>query len=69
MTYPTFPADCQSMLCRFLTPEVFDALRGVQTSNGFTLEQAIRSGVENPDSSIGVYAGDGESYILLCGAV
>ncbi len=64
MTYPTFSTDCQSMLCRFLTPEMFEALKDVQTSNGFTLEQAIRSGVDNPDSSIGVYAGDEESYIL-----
>jgi len=65
MTYPHFPADCRSMLCRFLTPEVFEALKDKQTANGYTLEQAIRSGVENPDSSIGVYAGDTESYQLF----
>jgi len=64
MPYPTFTTDCQSMLCRFLTPEMYAALKDAQTTNGFTLEQAIRSGVENPDSSIGVYAGDGESYLL-----
>jgi creatine kinase/arginine kinase len=53
------------MLCRFLTPEVFEALQEKKTANGFTLEQAIRSGIDNPDSSIGVYAGDTESYELF----
>ncbi len=65
MNYPDFPSDCRSMLCRFLTPEVFDTLKEKQTANGYTLEQAIRSGVDNPDSSIGVYAGDTESYQLF----
>ena len=27
-----------------------------------SLDMAIRSGIENPDSSIGFYAGDKESY-------
>jgi len=62
MNYPNFPETCQSLLCKYLTPEVFEALKEKTTPNGFTLEQAIRSGVENPDSSIGVYAGDKESY-------
>jgi len=65
MNFPIFPDKCQSMLCQFLTPEIFELLKEEQTRNGFTLEQAIRSGVENPDSSIGVYAGDAESYTLF----
>ncbi len=65
MTYPDFPGDCTSLLCRFLTPEVFEALKDKKTPHGFTLEQAIRSGVLNPDSSIGVYAGDKESYTVF----
>ncbi len=62
MNYPQFPNDCHSLLCKYLTPEVFEQLKDKRTRYGFTLEQAIRSGVENPDSSIGVYAGDEESY-------
>ena len=62
MNYPIFPKNCTSLLCKYLTPEVFEALKDKKTSNGFTLEQAINSGVQNPDSSIGVYAGDKESY-------
>ncbi len=42
-----------------------DQLKTKRTGSGFTLEQAIRSGMENPDSSIGLYAGDEESYALF----
>ena len=62
MKYPNFPKDCKSLLCKYLTKEVFDELKDRKTPNGFTLEMAINSGVKNPDSSIGVYAGDKESY-------
>ncbi len=62
MNYPNFPKECKSLLCKYLTPEVFEALKNKQTSNGFTLEEAINSGVKNIDSGIGVYAGDKESY-------
>ncbi len=62
MNYPNFPTDCSSMLCKHLTPEVFEALKDKKTANGFTLEQAIHSGVKNIDSGIGVYAGDEETY-------
>ena len=62
MNYPNFPKDCTSMLCKHLSPEVFEALKDKKTTNGFTLEQAIHSGVQNIDSGIGVYAGDKETY-------
>jgi creatine kinase/arginine kinase len=50
------------LLDRLLTAEMYDALKGVRTPNGFTIDDVIRSGRENPDSSVGVYAGDVESY-------
>ena len=62
MNYPNFPKECTSLLCKYLTKEVFEQLKDKKTSNGFTLEQAINSGVINIDSGIGVYAGDEESY-------
>ena len=62
MNYPKFPENCKSLLCKYLTLEVFEALKDKKTSNSFTLEQAINSGVKNIDSGIGVYAGDKESY-------
>jgi len=61
-TFPKFPTDCHSLLCKHLTPEIFNKLRNRKTPSGYTLMQAINSGVQNPDSSIGVYAGDEESY-------
>jgi creatine kinase/arginine kinase len=63
--FPIFPKGCKSLLCKHLTPEVFELLKDKKTANGFTLKDAIHSGVVNPDSSIGVYAGDLESYKLF----
>ena len=65
MNYPHFPPNCHSMLCKFLTPEVFEKLKEKKTKYGFTLQKAIASGIANPDSSIGVYAGDEESYVTF----
>jgi len=62
MNYPHFPDDCTSLLSKYLTHEVFESLKDKKTSSGFTIEQAINSGVINLDSGIGVYAGDQESY-------
>ena len=62
MNYPIFPGDCKSLLSKYLTPELFESLKELKTPNGFTLEQAINSGVVNLDSGIGVYAGDQDSY-------
>lgn len=50
------------MLCKHLSPEIFETLKEKKTANGFTLKQAINSGIENIDSGIGVYAGDEETY-------
>lgn len=56
----------ESMLMKkYCTDEVREQLEGVVTPHGWTLEKAIQSGIDNPDSSIGVYAGDPESYTLL----
>lgn len=63
--FPTFPEGCKSQLCKHLSQEIFNTLKDKKTANGFTLQQAINSGVKNPDSGIGVYAGDEESYETL----
>jgi len=65
MNYPKLPKDCKSLLCKYLTKEIFEELKDKKTVNGFTLKQAINSGIENIDSGIGVYAGDKESYTLF----
>ncbi len=65
MNYPTFPENCKSLLCKYLTPEIVWQLKDKQTSYGFTLKEVINSGVLNIDSGIGVYAGDEESYSVF----
>ncbi|MEA3491604.1 MAG: phosphagen kinase [Campylobacterota bacterium] len=65
MNYPDLPKDCNSLLCRHLTPQIYEELKDKRTSSGFTLDRAINSGVVNLDSGIGVYAGDEESYSLF----
>jgi creatine kinase/arginine kinase len=63
--FPTFTKGCESLLCKYLSKEVFESLKDKKTASGFTLKDAIHSGVLNPDSGIGVYAGDLESYSLF----
>lgn len=57
-----FHPDSRALVRKHLPHELFKALSHVTTPFGFTLERAIRSGIKNPDSSIGIYAGDPESY-------
>lgn len=63
--YPDFSQDNHSLLSKYLTKELFECLKGKTTDNGFRLAQAINSGIVNPDSGIGIYAGDEESYITF----
>lgn len=52
-----------SLMEKYYTPELAEQLKGVKSSSGFTIDDVVRSGKENPDSGIGVYAGDHDSYI------
>lgn len=57
--------DCNSMLKKFLTKPIFDQLKELKTESKGTLLDCIKSGLENPNSSIGVYACDPEAYTLF----
>ena len=35
------------------------------TPNGYTIERAIQSGVDNQDSGVGLYAGDEDCYTVF----
>ncbi|WP_300673132.1 phosphagen kinase [Desulfoluna sp.] len=63
--FPTFPDGCTSLLKKHLTDTVWAALKDLKTASGYTLADLIRSGLEHPESSVGVYAGDAESYTLF----
>ena len=56
------PETSKSLVKKYLTKDIFKALLHEQTDSGFTLEKALRSVIVNPDSSIGIYAGDVQSY-------
>lgn len=62
MTAALFSETSPSLVKKYLSQDLYQQLRHLKTNSGFTLEKAIRSGVRNPDSSIGIYAGDAESY-------
>ncbi len=65
MTYPKQLKSSNSLLAKHLTKDVFELLKDKTTSNGFTLNDVIKSGVNNLDSGIGAYAGDEESYTVF----
>ena len=54
-----------SLFTRYLTEAHRAALSKRVTSNGVRLEDVIRSGLRYPDSSIGVYAPDRQSYAVF----
>ncbi len=62
---PTFSDACASLLKKHLTQTVWEEIRGLKTASGYTTEALMRSGLEQPDSAIGIYAGDAESYTLF----
>ena len=57
--------DSNSLLKKYLLRDVFDKLKNRRTSHGSSLRDVIQSGLANPDSGIGVYAPDPESYSVF----
>jgi len=57
-----FPKHANSLVKKYLSQKVCKALEHQKTDSGFTLSKAINSGLKNPDSEIGIYAGDAQSY-------
>ncbi|MFT5731293.1 MAG: protein-arginine kinase [Desulforhopalus sp.] len=57
-----FDRTSRCLVKKHLSQDLYSKLKNCSTASGFTLDKAIRSGVINSDSSIGIYAGDAESY-------
>lgn len=57
-----FHAFSRSQIKQHLTLRLYNDLKKIRTASGYSLDQAIKSGIGNPDSAIGIYAGDVESY-------
>ncbi len=62
LIFPTFHSNSRALVKQYLTPALYEELAPLKTHTGFTLDAAIQSGLKNPDSSIGIYAGDAQSY-------
>ena len=55
-----------NLMAKHLSPKVYEKLRNKLTKSGFSLDEAIQTGVDNPGhpfiSTVGIVAGDEESY-------
>ena len=51
-----------SLLCKYLTPEIWNEYKDQKDSCGVSFKTCILSGCQNTDSGIGVYAGSPAAY-------
>lgn len=65
LAFPKFCSNSCSLIKKHLTTGLYEQLALLKTKSGFTLEAAIRSGLKNPDSHIGIYAGDAHTYSVF----
>lgn len=64
-TFPKFSKNSTSLAKKYCTEQRFLSLKDKRTEHNFTLLDALQSGLINPDSDIGMYAGDAQSYDLF----
>jgi len=64
-TKPHFGSNVTSLLSKYLTDDVWRACKDKKSVSGAGFDVAINSGVKNPDSGVGVYAPDEESYTVF----
>lgn len=58
-----FTAENHSLVKKHLTQEIYDGLKGKKSAEvGYTIDNAIKTCVDNQDSGVGIYAGDEDSY-------
>ena len=60
--FPVFPPGNPCLIAKYLTREIWDKYKDKKDNTGFSFKQAIFSGCQNDDSSIGVYAGSPDTY-------
>eukprot|EP00118_Oscarella_pearsei_P027545 m.1308 g.1308 ORF g.1308 m.1308 type:complete len:411 (+) comp6079_c0_seq1:23-1255(+) len=58
-----------NVMANCLTPDMYSRLRDVKTPGGYSLDQCIQTGVDNPGhpfiKTVGIVAGDEESYSVF----
>ncbi len=62
MNLKKLKAESNSLTAKHLTDNALKKMQQSPTKLGYTIEQAIKSNIDNPDSNMGIYAGDVESY-------
>lgn len=62
---PNFTDEHKSLMSKVLTPELFEKLQDVRSNKGFTLSNAIMTGVVTPHLGVGVTAGDEQCWELF----
>ena len=55
---PAFTSEHKSLMSKVLTPELFEKLKNVKSEKGYTLSNAIMTGVVTPHLGVGATAGD-----------
>jgi len=64
-TLPKFGAGHKSLMAKTLTQELFDKLKDKKSNLGYTLSNAIQTGVETPHLGVGCCAGDEDSFTVF----
>jgi len=59
---PAFTPTHRSFMAKTLTPELFEKLKDVKSNKGFTLSNAIMTGVVTPHLGVGATAGDEDCF-------
>ncbi len=62
---PKFTDKHKSLMAKFLSQEVFDKLKDAKSSKGYSLSNAIMTGVVTPHLGVGCTAGDEECWDLF----
>lgn len=62
---PKFTAQHKSLMAKFLTADLFEKLKDVKSSKGYSLSNAIMTGVVTPHLGVGCTAGDEECWDLF----
>lgn len=62
---PSFTEKHRSLMAKTLTPELFEKLKDVKSSKGYTLSNVIQTGVVTPHLGVGATAGDEECWELF----
>jgi hypothetical protein len=64
-TLPSFTPQHRSLMAKTLTPELFEKLKDVKSTKGYSLSNAIMTGVVTPHLGVGCTAGDEECWDLF----